>query len=67
MRHELKSRTNDAASQLAARRKDILAEYRFYGLDPIKIGREPISLELALQLELLIETPRGATDTGGEA
>lgn len=48
----------DPASQLKARRADILAEYRFYNLDPIRIGGEPISLELALLLELLVETPR---------
>jgi hypothetical protein len=44
------------ASLLARRRADILAEYRHFGLDPIRIGGEPISMELALQLELLVDT-----------
>jgi hypothetical protein len=47
----------DPASQLKARRADILAEYRFYNLEPMRIGGEPISLELALVLGLLVETP----------
>jgi hypothetical protein len=45
----------DPATILARRRKEILAEYRFHQLDPIKIGGEPISMELALQLGLLID------------
>jgi hypothetical protein len=44
--------------ELRRRRAEILEEYRFYGVTPIRIGGEPISMELALQLELLIETPR---------
>ena len=40
---------------MAERRTQILAEYRHYGLEPIRIGREPISIELALQLGLLID------------
>lgn len=43
--------------ELRRRRADILAEYRFYGLNPMRIGGEPISLELALHLGLLVETP----------
>ena len=47
-------------SELAKRRAEILDEYRFYELDQIKIGREPISIELALYLELLVDNRRAA-------
>ena len=40
---------------LTQRRKEILAEYRFHNLDIISIGREPISMELALQLGLIVD------------
>ena len=60
MKYELKKRANDAAAELAQRRKEILAEYRFHELEPIKIGREPISIELALYLELLVDNRRAA-------
>lgn len=60
MKYELKTRANDPASQLKQRRAEILAEYRFHELEPIKIGREPISIELALQLELLVDNRTGA-------
>lgn len=55
MRFQPKPGVLDAGTILAARRREILAEYRQYQLDPIKIGREPISMELALQLGLLID------------
>lgn len=42
--------------ELEQRRKEILAEYRFHGLEPIRIMREPVSMELALILGLLIDT-----------
>lgn len=42
--------------ELEQRRKEILAEYRFHGLEPIRIMREPISMELALILGLLVDT-----------
>ena len=60
MKYELKSRANDAALQLKQRRAEILDEYRFHELEPIKIGREPISIELALYLELLVDNRRAA-------
>lgn len=37
------------------RRREILAEYRFYNLAPVRIGTEPISMELALQLGLIVD------------
>jgi hypothetical protein len=40
---------------MAERRAQILAEYRFYEIDPIRIAGEPISIELAVQLGLLID------------
>ena len=55
MRYQPKKWSNDPAVLLAKRRAEILGEYRQYQLDPIKIGREPISMELALQLELLVD------------
>lgn len=47
---------------LAKRRAEILAEYRFYKLDPIRIGGEPISMELALQIGLLVDTAAQAAE-----
>jgi hypothetical protein len=41
-------------TELELRRAEILAEYRFHGLDPVRIAREPISLELALLLRLIV-------------
>ncbi len=52
MKYEIKK----PLPELKQRRNEILAEYRFYQLDPIRIGREPISIELALLLGLLIDT-----------
>jgi hypothetical protein len=37
------------------RRREILAEYRFHNLAPVRIGTEPISMELALQLGLIVD------------
>ena len=55
MTYEMKKRARDPASLLAARRAEIVAEYRFYNLNPIRICREAISMELALQLGLLVD------------
>jgi len=55
MRYQPAKTFLDSATILARRRKEILAEYRFHQLEPIKIGGEPISMELALQLGLLID------------
>lgn len=44
--------------KLAERRAEIIAEYRFYGLDLIRIMGQPISMELALQLGLLVDTSK---------
>lgn len=44
----------DKRNSIDQYRRDILAEYRFYGIEPIRVGREPISIELALQLGLLV-------------
>jgi len=41
---------------LSERRKEILAEYRFHNLEPVRIAREPISMELALLLGLIVRT-----------
>lgn len=56
MSYQPKQTASDPRTILARRRAEILSEYRFYRLDPIRIGSEPISMELALQLELLIDT-----------
>jgi hypothetical protein len=56
VRYQPKKGVTDPATILARRRSEILSEYRFHQLDPIRIGGEPISMELALQLELLIDT-----------
>jgi hypothetical protein len=45
----------DRATILARRRAEILAEYRHFQLEPIKIAGEPISMELALLLGLLVD------------
>lgn len=55
MRYQPKQTPNDPAMILARRRSEILSEYRINQLDPIKIGGEPISMELALLLGLLID------------
>lgn len=59
MRYELKRTSAD----LVARRAEILAEYRWHGLEPIRIGREPISIELAVILGLLVDTRISAAPT----
>jgi hypothetical protein len=68
--HQPKKTLLDPATILALRRSEISAEYRFHGLDPIRIGTEPISMELALQLGLLIDTaaqqPADAYQEAGE-
>lgn len=56
----------DPAYLLAKRRAEILQEYRFHQLDPIKIGREPISMELALQLGLLVDLSQPAQSEAAE-
>jgi hypothetical protein len=56
MAFERKNKPPSPATLLEQRRKQILAEYRFYGLEPIRIAREPISMELALQLGLIVDT-----------
>lgn len=55
MSYQPKKSFLDPAAILARRRREILAEYRFHQLDPIKIGGEPLSMELALLLGLLID------------
>ena len=45
----------DPATILALRRREILAEYRHWEVEPIRIGPEVISMELALLLGLLID------------
>lgn len=56
MKYEMKRAPRD----MIARRAQILAEYRSHGLDPIRIGREPISMELALLLGLLVDNTEAA-------
>lgn len=60
MSYAPKKRLTDPAAQLAQRRAEILAEYRFHRLDPIRIGGEPISMELALQLGLIVDLAQPA-------
>lgn len=67
MSYDLKKRPRDPASQLAQRRSEIMAEYRYYQLDPIRIGLEPISMELALQLGLIIDKAAPPVDQPQEA
>lgn len=62
MRYQPKPGLSDSATILARRRSEILHEYRANQLDPIRIGGEPISMELALQLGLLIDTAAHPTD-----
>jgi hypothetical protein len=52
--YELKKRVRD---ERAERRKEILGDWRFYNMEPMSIGREPISIELALQLGMIVEAP----------
>jgi hypothetical protein len=52
MKYEMKNRP---AHDLTQRRAEILAEWRFYKMEPMTIGREPISIELALQLGMIGE------------
>lgn len=56
MSYQPKQPASDPRTILARRRAEILSEYRHHRLDPIRIGTEPISMELALQLGLLIDT-----------
>lgn len=56
MAFERKNKLPSPATMLEQRRKEILAEYRFYGLEPVRIALEPISMELALQLGLIVDT-----------
>lgn len=46
---------NKPRDLLAERRAQIVAEYRFYGLEPMRIAGEPISMELALLLGLIVD------------
>lgn len=62
MRYQPKKTLADPAMILARRRSEILSEYRYHQLDPIRIGGEPISMELALQLGLLIDNAAHPTD-----
>lgn len=55
MRYRAKPGFFDAAVLLAERRREILAEYRAHRIDPIRIGNETISIELAVNLGLLID------------
>lgn len=55
MSYQPKKTFLDPATILARRRAEILGEYRYFQLEPIKIGGEPISMELALQLGLLVD------------
>lgn len=67
MRYQPKPGVGDPTVTLARRRSEILSEYRYHQLDPIRIGDEPISMELALQLELLIDTTAHPADAHQEA
>lgn len=55
MAFERKNKLPSPETVLEQRRKQILAEYRFHGLDPVRIAREPISMELALLLGLIVD------------
>ena len=52
MKYEIKKPSRD----LTARRKDILAEYAFYRMQPMRIAGEVISIELAVQLGMIVDT-----------
>ena len=52
---------------LTQRRKEILGEYRFHNLEPVRIAREPISMELALQLGLIVDMSQLPADQHREA
>lgn len=52
---------------LTQRRKEILGEYRFHNLEPVRIGREPISMELALQLGLIVDLTQTPADQQQQA
>lgn len=56
----------DPASLLAKRRAEILSEYRFHQLDPVRIAGEPISMELALQLGLIVDLSQPAQREAAE-
>ena len=60
MSYQPKKRALDPAALLAERRRHILAEYQHFRLDPVRIGTEPISLELALILGLIVDTQAAA-------
>ena len=56
----MKYETKKPPRDLAARRAEILAEYKFYNMQPMRIGGEPISIELAVQLGLIVDTSQAA-------
>jgi hypothetical protein len=56
----VKYETKKPPRDLAARRAEILAEYKFYNMQPMRIGGEPISIELAVQLGLIVDTSQAA-------
>lgn len=58
MKYELKKPSRD----LTARRKDILAEYRHYQMEPMRIAGEVISIELAVNLGLIVDTSQEAAE-----
>lgn len=58
MSYELKRPSRD----LVARRKDILAEYRFYDMQPMRIGGEVVSIELAVILGMIVDTSQEAAE-----
>ena len=66
MRYRPEPGALDQATILARRRGEIRAEYSFHRLDLIKIGGEPISLELALLLGLIIDNAQPAQEAAAE-
>lgn len=60
MTYQIKRKPNDPASLLKRRRGEILDEYRFYQMQPIRIANEVISVELAVNLGLIIDTHQEA-------
>jgi hypothetical protein len=50
------------AALLAGRRAEILMEYRHWNLEPVRIGGEPISMELALLLGLIVDLSQQAAE-----
>jgi hypothetical protein len=58
MSYELKKPSRD----LAARRKEILADYRRYEMQPMRIAGEVISIELAVQLGMIRDTTQEAAE-----